>query len=202
MARGAQAQMSDKLTVIELNQLDELEAVIESGIKTFNQVGASLMKIRDSRLYRTEYNAFEDYCRERWGFTDRRARMLMAASGVMDNLSETGTIVPLTESQARPLAKLEPAEQVNAWTAAIEKAKEEGRKVTAKDVEMEVEIIVKPKKQEEVQQKEKLRPIGPPADGMQFARIAIMNLEQIKTNDVERVKAFNTVKDWIIKNEA
>jgi hypothetical protein len=45
------------------------------------------------------------------------------------------------------------------------------------------------------------RPIGPPSDGMQFARIAIMNLEQIKTNDTERVEALRVVKDWITKHE-
>ena len=45
------------------------------------------------------------------------------------------------------------------------------------------------------------RPIGPPSDGMQFARIAIMNLEQIKTNDTERVEALSVVKDWITKHE-
>jgi hypothetical protein len=46
------------------------------------------------------------------------------------------------------------------------------------------------------------RPIGPPSDGMQFARIAIMNLEQIKTNDTERGQALRVVKDWIIKHES
>ena len=45
-----------------------------------------------------------------------------------------------------------------------------------------------------------LRKIGPPCDGMQFARMAIMDLEQIKTNDTERKKAFSKVKDWIFEN--
>jgi hypothetical protein len=46
-----------------------------------------------------------------------------------------------------------------------------------------------------------LKPIGPPRDGMQFARIAIMNLEQIKQNDLERKQAFQAVTQWIVKHE-
>jgi hypothetical protein len=106
-ARGAQAEMSEELTVIELNKLDELEAVIERGIKTFNQVGSILMAIRDERLYRTEYGTFEDYCRERWGMSKAYAHRMIASSEVVSNLSPIGDI-PQTESQARPLAKLPP----------------------------------------------------------------------------------------------
>jgi hypothetical protein len=150
MARGAKAEMSEELTVIEIKRLDEYEAVIERGLKTFNQVGSILMAIRDERLYRTEYGTFEDYCRERWGMSKAYAHRMIASSEVVSNLSPIGDI-PQTESQARPLAKLPPEQQADAWTAAVEKAKDEGRKVTAKDVEMEVEIIVKPKQQKEVQ---------------------------------------------------
>lgn len=42
-----------------------------------------------------------------------------------------------------------------------------------------------------------LRKIGPPRDGLEFARIAIMNLEQIREDDVERDAAFERVLAWI-----
>ena len=42
-----------------------------------------------------------------------------------------------------------------------------------------------------------LRKIGPPRDGLEFARIAIMNLEQIREDDVERSAAFECVRAWI-----
>jgi len=38
--------------------------------------------------------------------------------------------LPKTESQARPLAKLPPDQQDEAWTAANKKAESEGRKVS------------------------------------------------------------------------
>lgn len=46
------------------------------------------------------------------------------------------------------------------------------------------------------------RPMGPPSDGMQFARMAILDLEQIQTNDTERTAAFDHVKGWIANHEA
>lgn len=39
--------------------------------------------------------------------------------------------------------------------------------------------------------------LGPPANGMQFARMAIMDLEQIREDDVEREQALAFVKGWI-----
>jgi ParB-like chromosome segregation protein Spo0J len=39
--------------------------------------------------------------------------------------------------------------------------------------------------------------LGPPRDGMQFARIAIMKLEEIRDNDTERAQAFVTVREWL-----
>ena len=41
----------------------------------------------------------------------------------------------------------------------------------------------------------------PPSDGMQFAKMAVLDLKQIKKNDVERVEAFRFVKEWIHENE-
>ncbi len=40
-----------------------------------------------------------------------------------------------------------------------------------------------------------------PCDGLQFARMAILDLKQIKKNDTERKDAFNLVKEWINENE-
>lgn len=69
-------------------------------IATFVEVGEALLRIRDGRLYRDSYATFEDYCRDRWGFGERRGRQLIEAA-------EVGTIVPVkNEGQARELAPL------------------------------------------------------------------------------------------------
>ena len=55
-------------------------------------------------------SSFEHYCRERWQFTRMRASQLIAASGVVGNVNNC-LQKPTTESQARPLTKLEPEQQ-------------------------------------------------------------------------------------------
>jgi len=49
-------------------------------------------------------------------------------------------------------------------------------------------------------QKKKIK-LGPPSNGMQFARIAIMNLEKITNDDLERKQAFASIKQWIKNHE-
>lgn len=43
--------------------------------------------------------------------------------------------------------------------------------------------------------------VGPPCNGMMFARMAVAQLERIKPKDSERPKAFDYVKGWIKENE-
>jgi hypothetical protein len=45
----------------------------------------------------------------------------------------------------------------------------------------------------------KLPKLGPPRNGMQFARIAIMKLEEIRDEDLEREEAFDHVQAWLNK---
>ena len=114
-------------------ELERLEGVIATNLNAFYEVGRALMEIRDNNYYSDVlgYETFEAYCRERWDFTGRYARDLMASTRVIENIG-TGTIVPVTESQCRPLAKLEPQQQVQAWEMAVETAPE--GKVTARHV--------------------------------------------------------------------
>ena len=62
---------------------------------------------------------FEDYCREQWNMSRIHAHRMIEAAYVTNNLLPTGNILPTNERQARPLASLEPAEQVEAWRLAV-----------------------------------------------------------------------------------
>ncbi|KKK81000.1 hypothetical protein LCGC14_2817880, partial [marine sediment metagenome] len=107
--------------------LSELEAVIERGLETFVEVGLALLAIRDGKKYRENHSTFEGYCRERWEFTDRRARYLMEAA-------EIGTMVPVSnERQARELGPLREDEQavVEVWR---ELKEEYGDDITAERI--------------------------------------------------------------------
>ena len=127
---------TESRTVDESGRLVELERTIEHGLATFIEVGEALTEIRDSRLYRIEYDTFEDYCREKWKMSDRRARQLMDASSVVETIGKSGTIVPKCESQIRPITKLEPEQRFAAWNDAVEKT--DGKQPTSRQVEQAV----------------------------------------------------------------
>jgi hypothetical protein len=124
------------LTRAETDRLTELEQAIQKGQDTFIEVGAALMEIRDSRIYRGGFPTFEEYCLGRWNFSSRRAFQFISASQVVSNVNNCSqTEPPATESQARPLAKLPPEKQSSALEAAREKAKADGKPMTARHVE-------------------------------------------------------------------
>ena len=58
------------------------------------------------------------YCRERWDMGRNYANRQIAAAQVIENLVPIGTILPATESQARPLTKL-PAKSTSTSTSSI-----------------------------------------------------------------------------------
>lgn len=123
----------NQLTIYEQSELERHEAVIQRGLNAFVEVGNALAAIRDSRLYRDTHGTFEEYCREKWGVSRVHAFRVIEAASVAENLLPIGNILPTTESQARPLTRLSPADQVAAWQVAVETAP--NGKVTAAHVE-------------------------------------------------------------------
>lgn len=111
----------DAMTTTERATLQAFEGVIEKGLASFVEVGNALMRIRDSRLYRGTHETFEAYCAERWGMSDIHARRLVNAASVVETIP-IGMPKPANESQARPLTKLPPEEQAEAWQDAVETA--------------------------------------------------------------------------------
>lgn len=112
----------EALTVPEVDRKAQLEATIERGMQTFVEVGLALMEIRDDRLYRAEFGTFEEYCQERWGWGRNYINKLIASAEVVENLGTIVPKLPATESQARPLAALPPAQQREAWERVLETA--------------------------------------------------------------------------------
>ena len=45
------------------------------------------------------------------------------------------------------------------------------------------------------------KPLAPPSNGMQFAKLAVMDLEKIRVDDTERKAAFAYVKRWLRLND-
>lgn len=124
---------------LEISRLAKCEEVIDRGLHTFVDVGNALLEIRDSRLYRETYSTFEDYCKERWGWARNYANKLIASAEVVSNLGTIVPILPMAESQARPLTSLSPDIQREAWQQVIDTAPESG--ITARHVQAVVDEI-------------------------------------------------------------
>lgn len=122
------------LSRVEQQCLANYEQTIERGLGVFYEVGNALAQIRDWRLYRASYRTFEDYCIERWGMVASRARQLISSAEVVSNLKSVTTVtLPANEAQTRPLARLEPKQQVQVYLEATATAP--GGKLTAAHID-------------------------------------------------------------------
>ena len=128
---GKDNEVRNNLSQEEQQLLVRLEQDIR---QAFYVAGAALLEIRDRRLYRQDFFSFEEYCQSRFTLTRRSVDYLIAASSVVNNLLRTKEIIqvrtngsqvlsfvlPTSERQVRPLAKLEPEKQVEVWHKAVE----------------------------------------------------------------------------------
>jgi hypothetical protein len=117
-----------ELTEQEISDRLHLERKVE---RAFFEAGKALAELRDRRLYRSTHKTFEEYCRDRFSYTYRHVNYLIAGCLIVDNIKvgtnssqnesqdEMGTnsshFLPTSEVQVRPLAKLEPQQQPEAW---------------------------------------------------------------------------------------
>ena len=114
------------MSIRESQRLVELEKTIAKGKQTFVEVGLALAEIRDLRLYKREYGGFEEYCREKWGWTKQHAyRLIEAAPIAKSNLQVT-----LSQNAAIELAKAEPKLRAGIVQSVVD----EGKPVTAAEI--------------------------------------------------------------------
>ena len=114
-------EVVEELSEQELAERHRLELKVE---RAFVEAGTALRELRDRRLYRNTHKTFEEYCRDRFGFSRQNANYFIAGAGVVDNLLNLTTnccqILPTKESQVRPLTSLNPQEQRQVWEEAVE----------------------------------------------------------------------------------
>jgi hypothetical protein len=118
------------LTDVETGRLAELEQIVDRGLKTFVEVGQALSEIRDSRLYRATHRTFEDYCRDRWGFSRQRGLQLIDAAEMTTIVVTAGLPAPANEAQAREMGRLSGDEEaiIATWREANVEAERCGDK--------------------------------------------------------------------------
>ncbi|MBF2067511.1 MAG: hypothetical protein IGS39_24305 [Calothrix sp. C42_A2020_038] len=111
-----------ELSEAEALELDSLEATVQRGLRAFWEIGQALRILRDKRLYRQNYNSFEEYCMNRWEMSRRSAYYLIDAAAVYENVNRSSQILPANERQARPLTVLTPSEQQKVWEQVVSTA--------------------------------------------------------------------------------
>jgi protein gp37 len=126
---------------VEFKRLDRL---VRKGVEAFVEAGEALLAIHKGKLWRAGgHKSWDEYCRTVAGMSRGHAHRLLQASECMTGLktSPIGDVFPVSESQVRPLLRLaEPAQQVQAWNTAVERA--EGNQPTAAEVaEVVFEIL-------------------------------------------------------------
>lgn len=196
--------MAEVVFIKNRQDLERLEGIITRNLQSFYEVGLALMEIRDRNLHQDVlgFETFEEYCKAKWDFTSNYARRLIGSAETIDNIKNVpiGTL-PATESQTRPLSRLEPEKQREAWREAVETAPE--GKVTAAHVNK----VVKKYRLEgavgtvEKTGAEKAEPEGDlPDDGLKLCDKAIAQMAKIHKTDIYREKAFDRMQAWLNEN--
>ena len=127
--------MSTALSLSDISRLGELEKLIETGQQTFMKVGLAILEIRDHRLYRKDYDTFEVYCRERWGWEKSHSHRLMDAAKVVNALPPPLAAQIPNENTARALAKVPVGER----TTVVENVVKSNLPISSTSIKQEVE---------------------------------------------------------------
>ena len=127
MSRRVEVEIVEELTDSEQRDRLRLERKVERAVFEGDR---ALQELRDRRLYRSTHSSFEQYCRDRFGFSRDSAYMKIRASQVYDNITNylptNGRQIPLPTigRQLRSIAKakLDPEVEAQAWVEAVDEA--------------------------------------------------------------------------------
>jgi len=94
-------ELQNTLTAYEQERFTECQNKVASGLQTCFEVGAALTEIRDKRLYREDFNTFEEYTQTRFQIGSSHTYRLIEAAEI--KASPIGENIS-NEAQARAIA--------------------------------------------------------------------------------------------------
>lgn len=118
LSSSASLEHTEVLSTPERIKFEGLELKIREVLLSFIDIGEALECIRKNRLYREEFETFEQYCCKRWNFSRQRAYQLIEGAKVAEFLSTNVDTSPSNESQVRPLIGQPYDEAVRVWKLA------------------------------------------------------------------------------------
>jgi hypothetical protein len=132
----------EPLTPEEHQALQTLEETIRGRIDGFMEVGIALDSIRVRRLYRAEFETFENYVAQRWELARQRAYQIIDASVVANQFRSEG-IELKNEAHAAVLACVPKDQRVKFYLTAEEKIRSAGEKLTAARIVQEMDPAIR-----------------------------------------------------------
>jgi len=112
----------------ERRDFKRLDKIVRFAVSAFKECGEALQEIHDRKLWRSGgYETWESYVNGVIGISKPQAHRLMTASKIAATLSESlpngndaQRLLPTSEGQVRPLARLKDADtQTRAWQTAV-----------------------------------------------------------------------------------
>ena len=98
---------------------NEIKEDVKSEERSTDKKGGDNISVDRSKTNRDVlgFETFDEYIKVKWDFKKSYAKYLISSASVVDNLSGMATMVakPSNERQARPLTRLEPEKQIEAW---------------------------------------------------------------------------------------
>lgn len=128
----------EMLSKSEYSELKSNEKIIETTKEGFVACGNALGAIQEKKLYRAEFETFEEYCKEKWGWHRAYVYRLIEAAEI--KMSPIGDKIE-NEAQARAIAAVPKKER----KAVLKKAEAHGKLTAASIAEAANE---EPKKKE------------------------------------------------------
>ena len=169
-------QQSQELTQKEQQTLQACEQDITKGIEL---QAKALQTIRDKKLYRSEFDTFEDYVSDRLGKSRSWAYRQIDYIKVCQNIAESSLspIGDISEAATREIADLEPDQQVEV----VQEATKNGKKPTAKAVKEAKETVQGQSPQQQVREHfGDSQPAAPSRDEeREAAKAMLKNMETI-----------------------
>jgi hypothetical protein len=102
---------------LKADQSKKHQEAIEA-LRRAEQKYRSIFENATEGIFQTTHATFEDYCRERWSMSYRRAAQLMDAAETVQDLNNCSESAPTHESQVRPLTGMKTEQKREAWVEA------------------------------------------------------------------------------------
>jgi len=89
------------LSKSEQNKKEKLMAIVHANNLSFVEAGKALVELQKSKLYRDEFDSFDEFCKYHFGWGRSQAYRLIDASKVAEEVSPIGDVGIANEAQAR-----------------------------------------------------------------------------------------------------